>query len=60
MDGRRSYGQRMLDRDIPIEFVSVCMGHDSVETTQKFYANYRSRKVLHVVHSQLSENTAKS
>ncbi len=54
-DGRRSYGQRMLDRDVPIEFVSICMGHDSVETTQKYYANYRSRKVLHAVHSQLSE-----
>ena len=59
-DGRRSYGQRMLDRDIPIEFVSICMGHDSVETTQKYYANYRSRKVLRAVHSQLSETTATS
>ena len=59
-DGRRSYGQRMLDRDIPIEFVSICMGHDSVETTQKYYANYRSKKVLHAVHSQLSETTTTS
>lgn len=57
-DGRRSYGQRMLDRDIPIEYVSICMGHDSVETTQKYYANYRSKKVLHAVHSQLSEATS--
>ena len=57
-DGRRSYGQRMLDRDIPIEYVSICMGHDSVESPRKYYANYRNRKVLHAVHSQLSEATS--
>ncbi len=45
-DGRRSYRQRMLDRGVPIEYVSHCMGHDSVETTQKFYADYRDRMVL--------------
>jgi site-specific recombinase XerD len=59
-DGRRSYGQRMLDRGVPIEFVSICMGHDSVETTQKYYANYRSRKVLHAVCSQLSDTRVTS
>ncbi len=45
-DGRRAYGQRMLDRGVPIEYVSHCMGHDSVETTQKFYADYRDKMVL--------------
>ncbi|MBR1452974.1 MAG: hypothetical protein IJ592_05695 [Candidatus Methanomethylophilaceae archaeon] len=39
---------------------TICMGHDSVETTQKYYANYRSKKVLHAVHSQLSEQNAVS
>ncbi|MBR6205435.1 MAG: site-specific integrase [Candidatus Methanomethylophilaceae archaeon] len=53
-DGRRSYGQRMLDRGVPIEYVSYCMGHDSVETTQKYYASYRDRDVLSQVHGILS------
>ena len=52
-DGRRSYGQRMLDRGVPIEFVSYCMGHDSLETTQKYYANYRDKAVLAEVHGIL-------
>ena len=45
-DGRRAYGQRMLDRGVPIELVSHCMGHQSVETTQKFYADYDDRSVI--------------
>ncbi len=52
-DGRRAYGQRMLDRGVPIEFVSYCMGHDSVETTQKYYASYRDKSVLSEVHRML-------
>lgn len=57
-DGRRSYGQRMLDRDVPMEKVSYCMGHDSIETTQKFYANYRDKMVLNDVHRILSKPQA--
>ena len=59
-DGRRSYGQRMLDRGVPIEYVSHCMGHDSVETTQKFYADYRDKMVLGKVRNILrnTENQA--
>ncbi|MCI6025603.1 MAG: site-specific integrase [Methanomassiliicoccales archaeon] len=52
-DGRRAYGQRMLDRGVPIEYVSHCMGHDSVETTQKYYANYKDRYVLKQVNGIL-------
>ena len=52
-DGRRAYGQRMLDRGVPIEYVSYCMGHDSVETTQKYYASYRDKSVLSEVHGIL-------
>lgn len=40
-DGRRAYGQRLLDKGVPIEFVSCSMGHSTVATTQKYYANYR-------------------
>lgn len=45
-DARRAYGQRMLDRGVPIEGVSYAMGHDSIKTTQKYYANYREKAVL--------------
>ena len=45
-DARRAYGQRMLDRGVPIESVSYAMGHDSIKTTQKYYANYREESVL--------------
>jgi len=45
-DARRAYGQRMLDKGVPIESVSYAMGHDSIETTQKYYANYREKAVL--------------
>lgn len=45
-DGRRAYGQRLLDRGYALELVSISMGHSTVETTQKFYANYRQQKVL--------------
>lgn len=57
-DGRRAYGQRMLDRGVPIDYVSYCMGHDSIETTQKFYASYRDKMVLSEVHQILSGGTA--
>ena len=45
-DGRRAYGQRMLNAGYPIELVSKSMGHASIETTQKFYADYQERSVL--------------
>ena len=41
---------------VPIEYVSHCMGHDSVETTQKFYADYRDKMVLGEVRSILKNN----
>lgn len=50
-DARRAYGQRMLDNGVPIESVSYAMGHDSIETTQKYYANYRERAVLDNIYS---------
>jgi integrase len=53
-DARRAYGQRILDRGVPIEFVSHCLGHSSVATTQKFYADYRDKSVLSQVHGILN------
>ena len=45
---------------VPIEYVSHCMGHDSVETTQKFYADYRDKMVLGEVRSILKSNKNRS
>ncbi len=59
-DGRRAYGQRMLDVGVPIENVSYCMGHDSIETTQKFYANYRENQMLRGVYDRMEGLKGKS
>ena len=45
-DGRRANGQRMFDVGHPIELVSKSMGHATIETIQKFYADYPERNVL--------------
>lgn len=45
-DARHVYGQRLLDRGVPIESASYAMGHDPIRTTQKYYANYREESVL--------------
>jgi len=35
---RRSYGQTLLDRGVPLESVSLALGHASTLTTEKHYA----------------------
>lgn len=45
-DGRRANGQRMFDVSHPIKLVSKSMGHATIETIQKFYADYPERNVL--------------
>ena len=45
-DGRRANGQRTFDVGHPIELVSKSMGHATIETIQKFYADYPERNVL--------------
>ena len=45
-DGRRAFGQRMLDSGYKLELVSRSMGHDTVVTTQKYYANFSESQVL--------------
>ena len=34
---RRTYGQRLLNRNVPIESVSIALGHSSTRTTEKYY-----------------------
>ena len=41
--------QRMLDAGVPLEYVSKCMGHASVTTTQRYYADYQENQVLNSV-----------
>ena len=38
---RRTFGQRLLDHGVPIESVSVLMGHSTTKTTEEFYARRR-------------------
>ena len=45
-DGHRANGQRTFDVGHPIELVSKSMGHATIETIQKFYADYPERNVL--------------
>jgi len=34
---RRTYGQNLLNRNVPIESVSIVLGHSSTRTTEKYY-----------------------
>lgn len=34
---RQTYGQNLLNRGVPIETVSLMLGHDSTFTTEKHY-----------------------
>lgn len=42
---RRSYGQNLLDNDVPIAKVSFLLGHCSIAVTEKSYANARKIKL---------------
>ena len=39
---RATYGQLMLDEGIPLEVVSVLLGHSRSETTEGYYARVRN------------------
>ena len=41
-DGRRTFGQRYLDKDLAIEKLSVLMGHSSTKTTELFYSRTKN------------------
>lgn len=38
---RRTYGQRLVDAEVPISVVSVVMGHLSTGTTEQHYARVK-------------------
>ena len=43
---RRTYAQYLIDEGIPIEWVSVVLGHSSSKTTEKSYARPREDRVV--------------
>ncbi len=48
---RRTWGQMLLDEGVPIETVSVLMGHASTATTEKFYCRQKEKRARAVVRS---------
>ena len=52
---RRTFGQRILDKDIDIETVSVLMGHASTKTTEGFYSRRRLDRAMETVRGTWNE-----
>ncbi len=54
---RRSYGQELLSEHVPVAMVSYLLGHRSITTTEKSYANARNiplesiREKVNAIHS---------
>jgi integrase len=44
--GRRTYGQWLIDDGVPVETVSIHMGHRTSKTTETFYARQREEDAL--------------
>ena len=43
---RRTYGQYLKDRGVPIESISVDMGHSTTKTTETYYARQRGDRAI--------------
>lgn len=43
---RKTFGNIMLNAGVSIETVASMMGHDKIETTQKFYAKVDKRRII--------------
>lgn len=46
---RRTYGQSMIDEGVPLEVVSVLLGHARTDTTDVFYARVRNSSAVESV-----------
>ena len=57
-DGRRANGQRMFDVGHPTGLVSKSMGHATIETIQKFYADFPERNVLDKIFQMKNDQKA--
>lgn len=43
---RRTYGQTLLDRGVPLETVSVMLGHSSTTTTERHYCQENTTSAM--------------
>ena len=57
-DGHRANRQRMFDVGHPIELVSKSMEHATIETIQKFHADYPERNVLDKIFQMKNDQKA--
>ena len=53
---RRTYGQYLVDSEVPFEVVQVALGHNNPTTTFQNYAGVRSERVPDMVFKKLLEN----
>ena len=45
---RRTFGQNLLDAGLPIEAVSVLMGHETTKTTEKYYCRLQNSDAVNM------------
>ena len=53
---RRTYGQHLRDRDVPIDAVSKLMGHKTTQTTEKYYARIRDEHAFQLAEEAWSRS----
>lgn len=47
--GRKTYGTRLLNRNIRMEIVAKCLGHSEVKTTARYYCEVQKNTILNEV-----------
>lgn len=53
---RRSFGQGLVNLGVPIEAVSVVMGHTTTKTTEKYYARLSNDFAIQIIKEARSKN----
>lgn len=53
---RRTYGQLLIDADVPISLVSVVMGHCSTRTTEQHYARVKQTVAIKQIAKTLEDH----
>lgn len=56
--GRKTFASTLLNKDVPMETVSKLLGHKSVKTTEKYYAEILQMKIARDVRKVLSKTEA--
>lgn len=47
--GRKTYGTRLLNRNVRMEVVAKCLGHSEMKTTARFYASLHKDSIIEEV-----------